>query len=128
MDAGKEKIMSSFVTIVRLIRSLIYVVVACLLILPLQVSAESCTDNDKNVVRVTGPTVVFYSLTQTQFDLLSSDDQAAYTELLSDFYEYSSRLSHYLDKYHLQHILTGTRYIEIKGGKDTYCFDKMTFK
>ncbi|WP_018507914.1 hypothetical protein [Thiobacillus thioparus] len=68
--------------------------------------------------------VVFYAPSQAELDSLSPEDQEAYNELLSDFYEYTKRLSHNLDKHGIKHILTGSRYVETKAGKKTYCYDK----
>ena len=99
----------------------------CLLLLPLWAGAQECPERDK--VQVSGKAIVFYSLSQGEYDSLSSDDQEAYTELLSDFYAYSGQIGKYLDQQRIVHILTGSRYIEVKNvGKTTYCYDKKTFE
>lgn len=112
----------------RLPRPIVWVLYACLLVLPFHAFAESCTCKSKVTVRVSGRTVVFYTLSQPEFDSLSSEDQEAYTELLSDFYEYSERLGHYFDKHGIKHILTGSRHVEVKVGNKTYCYDKTKLK
>lgn len=97
---------------------------ACLLVLPLTGCAASCPGKSKDTVRVEGRVAVFYSLSQVELDSLSSEDQEAYSELLSDFYEYTGRLGRNLDKHCIKHILTGSRFIEVKAGRKVYCYDK----
>lgn len=109
-------------------RKLVWVLYACLLAWSFQAFAESCPGKSQETVIVTGRMVVFYALSQTQLDLLSQDDQEAYNELLSDFYEYTGRLGPYLDKHGIKHILTGSRYIEVKAGRKTHCYDKTKFE
>ena len=94
----------------------------CLLLLPLWAGATECHKRDK--VRVSDKAVVFYSLSQREYDSLSSDDQEAYTELLSDFYAYSGRIGKYLDQQGIAYILTGSRYIEVKNAGKITCYDK----
>lgn len=105
-------------------KPLVWVLYACLLVLPLTGCAASCPGKGKDTVRVEGRMAVFYALSQAELDSLSPEDQEAYNELLSDFYEYSGRLGRNLDKYGIKHILTGSRYVEVKAGRKTYCYDK----
>ncbi len=95
-----------------------------LLILPLTGCATSCPGKSKDTERVEGRVAVFYALSQAELDSLSPEDQEAYNELLSDFYEYTGRLGRNLDKHGIKHILTGSRYIEVKAGRETYCYEK----
>ena len=69
-----------------------WVLCVCLVALPLQAFAGPCPENNKDTERVSGRITVFYAPSQMQFSSLSKDDQEAYTELLSDFYEYAGRL------------------------------------
>lgn len=101
---------------------------ACLLALPLTGSAASCPGKNPNTVSVAGRVAVFYALSQAELDSLSSENQEAYNELLSDFYEYARRLGDILDKHGIEHILTGSRYVEIKADKKAYCYDKAKLK
>lgn len=105
-------------------KKLVWVLYACLLAFPLQVFAGSCSGKSKDTERVSGRMAVFYAPSQAQFNSLSQEDQEAYTELLSDFYEYIGQLGRFLDKHDIKHILTGSRYIEVKSGGKAYCFDK----
>lgn len=105
-------------------KPLVWMLYACLLALPLTGCAASCPGKNKDTVRVEGRVAVFYALSQAELDSLSTEDQEAYNELLSDFYEYSGRLGRNLDKHGINHILTGSRYVEVKAGRKTYCYDK----
>lgn len=109
-------------------KPLVWVLYACLLVLPLTGCAASCPGKGNDTVRVEGRMAVFYALSQAELDSLSPEDQEAYNELLSDFYEYSGRLGHYLDKHGIKHILTGSRHVEVKAGSKTYCYDKTKLK
>lgn len=106
-----------------MIRAIAKYLIFCLLVLPLWAGAQACPEREK--LRIPGKAVVFFSLSQGEYDLLSAEDQEAYTELLSDFYTYSGKIGKYLDQQHIAHILTGSRYIEVKSiGKKIYCYDK----
>ncbi|MDP2787341.1 MAG: hypothetical protein Q8O79_04620 [Pseudomonadota bacterium] len=105
-------------------KKLVWVLYACLLALPLQAFAGPCPGKSKDTERISGRMAVFYAPSQAQFNSLSQEDQEAYTELLSDFYEYTGRLGRFLDKHGIKHILTGSRYIEVKAGGKAYCYDK----
>lgn len=108
-------------------RAIAKYLILCLVLLPLWVEAQTCPEHDK--VQISGKAVVFFSLSQGEYDLLSSEDQEAYTELLSDFYTYSGQIGKYLDQQRIAHILTGSRYIEVKNvGKTIYCYDKKAFE
>jgi hypothetical protein len=101
--------------------------ILCLLLVPLWAGAQACHERDK--VRISGKAVVFFSLSQGEYDSLSAEDQEAYTELLSDFYTYSGQIGKYLDQQRIAHILTGSRYIEVENsGKTIYCYDKKAFE
>jgi len=103
---------------------LVWMLYVCLLALPLTGCAASCPGKNKDTARVVGRVTVFYAPSQAELDSLSPEDREAYNELLSDFYEYRGRLGHNLDKHGIKHILTGSRYIEVKAGRKTYCYDK----
>lgn len=109
-------------------RELRWVLYVCLLVLLPRAFAESCPGNNKDTVQISGQVIVFYGLSQAQFSSLSQDDQEAYTELLTDFYEYAGRLTPFLDKHGIKHILTGSRFIEVKADKKVYCYDKTKLK
>lgn len=119
-----EEQLSDALQLICLIRPLLFTLCICLLAFSSHVFAEPCPEKSKDIVKVSGRVVVFYAISQMQLDSLSQDDREAYTELLSDFYEYSGRFGRYLDKQGIKHILTGSRYIEAKAGKKTYCYDK----
>lgn len=108
----------------RLTKPLVLALYACLLALPLTGCAASCQGKSKDTVRVEGRVAVFYALSQVELDSLSPEDQEAYNELLSDFHEYAGRLGRNLDMHGIKHILTGSRYVEVKAGRKTYCYDK----
>lgn len=101
-----------------------WVLCVCLWALSLHAYAGRCPGKDKDTERVSGRVAVFYAPSQAQFSSLSQDDQEAYTELLSDFYEYVGLLGRFLGKHGIKHILTGSRYIEVKAGGKAYCYDK----
>lgn len=105
-------------------RTFVRVLYVGLLIFPLTGYAASCSGKSKDTIRVDGRIAVFYALSQAELDSLSPEDQEAYNELLSDFYEYTGRLGRNLGKHGIKHILTGSRYIEVKAGKKTYCYNK----
>lgn len=109
---------------VRLTKPFVWALYACLLALPITGCAAPCLGKGKDTVRVEGRVAVFYALSQAELDSLSTEDQVAYNELLSDFYEYSGRLGRNLDRHGIKHILTGSRYVEFKAGRKTYCYDK----
>lgn len=123
-----EKQLSDALQLICLIRPLLFTLCICLLAFSSHVFAEPCSGKSKDIVKVSGRVVVFYAISQMQLDLLSQDDREAYTELLSDFYEYAGRLGRYLDKQGIKHILTGSRFIKVKAGKKTYCYDKTKFE
>ena len=122
--AKSDKQWSDALPLILSIRPLVLTLCICLLAFPSYVLAEPCSGKSKDTVKVSGRVVVFYAISQLQLDSLSLDDREAYTELLSDFYEYSGRLGGYLDKHGIKHILTGSRYIEIEAGNKTCCYDK----
>jgi hypothetical protein len=108
----------------RLTKPIAWAVCACLLALPLAGCAAPCPGRSKDTVKVEGRVAVFYALSQAELGSLSPEDQEAYNELLSDFYEYAGRLGRNLDRHGIKHILTGSRYVEVKAGRKTYCYDK----
>lgn len=109
---------------IRLTKPLVWALYACLLVFPLTGYAAPCPGKNKDTARVEGRVTIFYALSQAELDSLSPEDQEAYNELLSDFYEYAGRLGRNLDKHGIKHILTGSRYVEVKAGRKTYCYDK----
>lgn len=119
--------MTSEVLRVNLIKSLVWVLYTCLLVLPLMGCAASCPGKGEDTFRVSGRVAVFYAHSQVEFDSLPPEDQEAYTALYSDFLEYLGRLGSYLDKRSIKHVLTGARFIEVRVGKKTSCYDKTKF-
>jgi hypothetical protein len=89
--------------------------------------AQDQKDYNTDTLKVEGKAVVFFSLSQEEYDALPEDPNSGVDEVLDDFNYYAGAVADTLQKLGYNTVATGSRHIQIKLNNGTYkMFDRLS--
>jgi uncharacterized protein YdhG (YjbR/CyaY superfamily) len=84
---------------------------------------------DTDTLKVQGRVVVFFTISQQEYDLLPKDTDSGVDEVLDDFNYYAGLAADSMKQAGYETMITGSRYIQIKFNNSTFkTFDRLESK
>jgi hypothetical protein len=77
-------------------------------------ASKSERKNDSDTVYVSGKSIVFFTISQPEYDSLSKHSASEIDEALSDFNHYAQSISDTIKKSGYKSTMTASRYIQVK--------------